>query len=658
MRFSIAALFSTLSLALAAAGATIQAAATSPPIQWAKRYSVPRASYTQPVTTVVGPDDSIYVTGWTHDRDHPNDIFTACYSKQGRLLWSTVFDNGNRTTDEPAALAVDAAGAAYVTGTSNYGCVTIKYDRNGRVVWTSRYEGSPEGGAGGASIALGLDGSVYVGGWVYLDNTRRADALLVKYDVAGNQVWAVTRNGSRSGVDGIGGIAVGKSGAIYLFGSANLNAGEPDIVVARYEPDGTETWYREFDGPAGRWDGAASFALDEADNVILTGGVRGTVSIDSADMITLKYSAEGELLWSAFMDGEAHLADFGTSLAVHTDGTIYVGGYVFDTPDEPSVAVLKYAPDGNLLWSARYQFPGSSEIWSYDLALDGDGGVYLTGLTRVQGQADIVTLKYSSAGTLAWVARYGGSSPNGDAGISITLDSERNVVVGGQYAAGSDYQLVMLKYGSLNGVPIADAGTDQSITTSAFGADVVLNAVGSQDPEGEALTFRWLEGNTVLGTQPAITVSLPQGKHKIILEAQDPLGAIGRDLVQVTVVAPPSTTGARVSGSGSLSVPGGVARFSLNARAANSRASGSFILTRPDGSRLKSSALSSVITEDDRAVVLGKLKGPGKLSADFLLTVEDHGEPGAGVDTFRLELSDGSDPFAGLLTDGDLVVQP
>lgn len=658
MRFFITGLFSTLLLAIATAGATIQAATTSPPILWAKRYSVPRASYTQPVTTAVGPEDSIYVTGWTHDRDHPNDIFTARYSKQGRLLWSTVFDNGTRTVDEPTALAVDAAGNAYVTGISNYGCVTIKYDADGRVVWTSRYEGSPEGGAGGASIALGLDGSVYVGGWAYLDNTRRADALLVKYDPAGNQVWAVTRNGSRSGVDGIGGIAVGKSGAIYVFGSANLNAGEPDIVVARYEPDGTETWYREFDGPVGRWDGVASFALDEADNVILTGGVRGSASIDSADMVTLKYSPEGELLWSAYMDGEAHLADFGASLAVHTDGTSYVGGYVFDSPGEPSLAVLKYAPDGSLLWSARYQFPGSSEIWSYDLALDGDGGVYLTGLIRVQGQADIFTLKYSSAGMLAWVARYGGSSPNGDAGISIALDSERNVVVGGQYAVGSEYQLVMLKYGSLNGVPVADAGADQSIISPAFRADVVLNAAGSQDPEGEALTYRWLEGDTVLGTEPAITASLPQGKHSIILEARDPLGAIGRDLVRIAVLAPPSTKGARVSGSGSLSVPGGVASFSLNVRATNSRASGSFVFTRPDGSRLKATSLSSVTTDGDRAVVLGKLKGPGKLSADFLLTVEDHGEPGAGVDAFRLELSDGTDPFTGLLTDGDLAVQP
>ena len=658
MRLLIVILVNML-LALAAAGTGIQAAPTAPSIQWTKRFAVPRAARTTPVASAIGPDDSIYFTGWTRGREHPDDWVTARFSKTGKLLWSTVFDGGTFEADDPSALVVDNENNVYVTGFCRDTCTTIKYDQEGNEVWNSRYFRAANTGAGGSAIALGPDGSVYVGGWEYVDTTERTNALLLKYDSAGNLLWNVGRNGSLSGGDVTGAIAIGKSGAVFVTGTANLNAGEPDFFTARYEPDGSEAWYREFDGPANHKDASADVVIDALDNVIVTGVVESTPSGDGSDIATLKYSPDGELLWSAIVDGEAHLSDGASNVAVHSDGSIYVGAYVTYHPGDPAIAVLKYSPDGTLDWTTRYQYPGSTENWAYSLALDRDGSAYLTGVTRIHGQADTLTLKYSSTGALSWSARYAGSSPSADAGITVAVDGERNVVVCGQYGANDKYGFAALKYGSSNGVPVADAGAKQSITTSDLSTSVARDASASRDLDGDPLTFRWLEDSTLLGIGESVTAELSLGTHVITLEATDGFGAVGRDLTQISIVAPASTTGARVTGSGAIDTPGGVARFSVDARAArNGRAAGSLSYTLPDGTRLRSSSLSSVVTEGNRAAVFGQLKGGGRQAIAFLLTVEDLGDPGAGVDTFRLQLSNRSAPITGTLSEGDLTVVP
>ena len=100
-----------------------------------------------------------------------------------------------------------------------------------------------------------------------------------------------------------------------------------------------------------------------------------------------------------------------------------------------------------------------------------------------------------------------------------------------------------------NNPPVADAGPDQTAECVGGGATFTLDASGSSDPDGDALTFEWHEGATLLGTGSPLNVTLPPGTHVITLTVTDALGATATDTVTLTVVdtLAPTITGVSAS---------------------------------------------------------------------------------------------------------------
>jgi probable HAF family extracellular repeat protein len=87
--------------------------------------------------------------------------------------------------------------------------------------------------------------------------------------------------------------------------------------------------------------------------------------------------------------------------------------------------------------------------------------------------------------------------------------------------------------GGSNGVPVAIAGPNQTVDcqTSAF-----LDGSASSDPNNDALTYNWAEGNVTLGTNSTLTVSFGLGVHVVTLTVTDPCDASAQTNVTVTVV--------------------------------------------------------------------------------------------------------------------------
>nr|MBA3726504.1 hypothetical protein [Armatimonadota bacterium] len=84
------------------------------------------------------------------------------------------------------ALAVDAAGNVYVTGFSNGAggfpndYATIKYDSNGNQLWVARYNGPGNSSDGASALAVDAAGNVYVTGTSYGAGTGD-DYTTIKY---------------------------------------------------------------------------------------------------------------------------------------------------------------------------------------------------------------------------------------------------------------------------------------------------------------------------------------------------------------------------------------------------------------------------------------------------------------------------------------------
>jgi hypothetical protein len=162
---------------------------------------------------------------------------TAKYDPTGRQLWLAHHGSGGYIG--PSAIAVDRAGNVYVTATSDSGTIgsgsnfdyaTVKYDAAGRELWSARYDGPGRpGNKNDYAHALVVDetGHVYVTG-ESIAAVFNFDYATVKYDAAGNQLWA-----ARYSDGGIGAraIALSGDGTIRVVGSTAL---------LEYDADGNE----------------------------------------------------------------------------------------------------------------------------------------------------------------------------------------------------------------------------------------------------------------------------------------------------------------------------------------------------------------------------------------------------------------------------------
>ena len=98
--------------------------------------------------------------------------------------------------------------------------------------------------------------------------------------------------------------------------------------------------------------------------------------------------------------------------------------------------------------------------------------------------------------------------------------------------------------GSNNELPVASAGSDQTITdTDGNGNEpVTLDGSGSHDPDGTIVSYTWLENGNQVATGVNPTINLSVGTHIITLRVQDNAGATATDTVQITVNSPTDTT--------------------------------------------------------------------------------------------------------------------
>src|SRR5678815_1751033 len=89
---------------------------------------------------------------------------------------------------------------------------------------------------------------------------------------------------------------------------------------------------------------AAGLALDPSGNVYVAGFSRGARYLDS---IVLKYSPEGSLLWDVRYDRagdpEVNLEDvIPTAIAVDPAGSVFITGYGLSSVEDERMVTIKY----------------------------------------------------------------------------------------------------------------------------------------------------------------------------------------------------------------------------------------------------------------------------------------------------------------------------
>lgn len=116
------------------------------------------------------------------------------------------------------------------------------------------------------------------------------------------------------------------------------------------------------------------------------------------------------------------------------------------------------------------------------------------------------------------------------------------------YSASSSDEVVITVTAAANQAPVAKAGPDQTVTVPHDGnpttdkASFTLDGSGSSDPDGDAITYEWKEGGSVVGTTAKLSLTRKAGTYTFTLKVTDPSGASSTDDVAVTVNAEPNQT--------------------------------------------------------------------------------------------------------------------
>ena len=204
----------------------------------------------------------------------------------------------------------------------------------------------------------------------------------------------------------------------------------------------TQAWGRRYDG--GSYDIAYKVAVDKNQKIIVTGNSSGFGSAD--DFLTIKYSSDGTPLWTNRFDGPSHMADYVRYLAVDALGNIYVTGTSEVTNQTWDVVTIKYSINGDPLWTSRYNRNGTDYCDAAGLAVDATGNVFVTADIFYTDTA-FITVKYDPQGNAVWTNYYKGS-PNGSdyAGAVATDDSGNIFVTGDSDGMGTGLNYATLKY--------------------------------------------------------------------------------------------------------------------------------------------------------------------------------------------------------------------
>jgi uncharacterized delta-60 repeat protein len=203
-------------------------------------------------------------------------------------------------------------------------------------------------------------------------------------------------------------VAIQSDGKIVVAGYFSSGGSAIDIAVARYNSDGTLDTGFDTDGKVTTAIGSAtdigySVAI-QADGKIVVAGYAHMGSTD--DFAVVRYNNDGTLDGGFGTGGKVTTdfgsgADWGYSVALQLDGKIVVAGFASSSGNK--IAVVRYKSDGTLDTGFDTDGKvttaiGSSGDYGSSVALQSDGKIVVAGSTYIGGSdADFAVVRYSGS---------------------------------------------------------------------------------------------------------------------------------------------------------------------------------------------------------------------------------------------------------------------
>ena len=439
--------------------------------EWTDRYDGrwPEYYIDQVTEIAIDPVGNIYLSGESVSEDTSYDYATLKYAPDSSdPLWIARYNGPGNSWDYVRGLVVDPEGNVYITGESRGSTTvidyaTIKYDTHGTELWVARYDGPDSLTDEAEAIFVDDVGNVYVTG-TSNSSSGSYDYCTIKYNPNGIELWDACYNGLDNDYDNAKAIIGDDQGNVYVTGYS-YEGGDFNYVTVKYDPNGIEKWVARYDGPDSDKDWARAIALDEENNIYVTGESHSIATED--DYCTIKYDPNGKEIWVKTYDGPDHGEDFPWSMVVR-DNTIYIAGSS-EKNGYLDYCIVKYDLEGNELWVAHHDGTEQLDDFCASITLDDLGNIYVTGSSnyvRMQPNAaipEIVTIKYRpDSPSPVWLKQYSGKPGIYNVGSDIVVGHLRNIYVGGY-----DYGYLTIKYSQC--YPDGDMDIDFDVDVADLG---------------------------------------------------------------------------------------------------------------------------------------------------------------------------------------------
>ncbi len=275
--------------------------------------------------------------------------------------------------------------------------------------------------------------------------------------------WARQKGGT--GNDIAYGIAANLAGGIYITGNAGASIdGQPysgvnDLFLMKYDLNGNWIWTRQLGTAGSEWANAVAVVKNQSGDVYVvgrtSGALDGNTSAGQTDAFIVKYSSNGNKLWSRMIGSNRQ--DLAYAAGIDSSGNIYITGRTngalpgHTTLGANDMFLVKYDPNGNRLWSRQVGTAGDDEAFA--LIIDNEDRVYIGGYTTGShggpntGGKDMLVMRFDSNGTFCCSKQYGTAVD--DIATALAIDSFGYIYILGNRGSTAAVLMKCDSYGTI-----------------------------------------------------------------------------------------------------------------------------------------------------------------------------------------------------------------
>jgi hypothetical protein len=326
-----------------------------------------------------------------------------------------------------------------------------------------------------------------------LDDTHHLNAFgVIKYNPQGKLLGAFHYKPKSLSAGITFDVKVDANGNIYAGGYTLFGA-----LVMSFDPSGKTRWAHLL-GSAFTIDQVDALALDQSGNVY-AGGIQG------GSMMVAKFTTDGKLLWKKLHQGTS-LGAQTTDVQLDSKGNLIAFGDTLNAGPGVDTTILKFNPQGNLLWARNFTQSAQFNKVPRAGAVDHNDGIYATGVALgiFTGDSFPYTVKYDTNGNSIFVLTGAGIG-----GQSMAVDPAGNILLSGFTAVQGEPISTASKFApSGKKIWVTQIPTDGEIVSDSKGNVFVSGA----DPSNDFVVNKLSPTGTLISSShfstPAVTVQV------------------------------------------------------------------------------------------------------------------------------------------------------